>query len=132
MALAAENGRVRHPFGIRIRLLVAACDRDDVAPRPCIHTTRDRRALSARRALPYLGRVCRLLPACFGSACPGYGRTHYRRAGMSPAEAPTEGRHHERLLRLVLPFVVLALFIAAWHAVVAYYQLPPFKLPGPR
>jgi NitT/TauT family transport system permease protein len=51
---------------------------------------------------------------------------------MNPVAAPAEERRRERLLRLVLPFVVLALVIAAWHAVVAYYQLPPFKLPGPR
>jgi NitT/TauT family transport system permease protein len=50
---------------------------------------------------------------------------------MSFPAGPNEERQRERLLRLVLPFLVLALVIAAWHAVVAYWQLPPFKLPGP-
>jgi NitT/TauT family transport system permease protein len=51
---------------------------------------------------------------------------------MSPAAAPGEERQRERALRFALPFVVLALVIAGWHAVVVYYELPPFKLPGPR
>jgi NitT/TauT family transport system permease protein len=51
---------------------------------------------------------------------------------VSPAPAQHEERRlRERVLRLVLPFAVLALFVLAWHGVVSYYQLPPFKLPGP-
>jgi NitT/TauT family transport system permease protein len=50
---------------------------------------------------------------------------------MSPPVAPNEERQHEGFLRLVLPFVVLALIIVAWHAVVSIWELPPFKLPGP-
>src|SRR5213080_3139238 len=50
---------------------------------------------------------------------------------MSSVTAPREERQRERALRVALPFVVLALVLAAWHAVVVYYELPPFKLPGP-
>src|SRR5437879_4130982 len=51
---------------------------------------------------------------------------------MSPAPAPgEEERRRDRILRFVLPFVVLGVLIAAWHGVVSYWELPPFKLPGP-
>jgi NitT/TauT family transport system permease protein len=51
---------------------------------------------------------------------------------VSPAQAQHgERRLRDRVLRLVLPFAVLALFVVGWHGVVSYYQLPAFKLPGP-
>jgi NitT/TauT family transport system permease protein len=50
---------------------------------------------------------------------------------MSRPAGSNEERQRERLLRLVLPFLVLALVIATWHAVVSYWELPPFELPGP-
>jgi NitT/TauT family transport system permease protein len=37
----------------------------------------------------------------------------------------------ERALRLVMPVIALALAIGLWEAVVRYYELPPYILPGP-
>jgi NitT/TauT family transport system permease protein len=51
---------------------------------------------------------------------------------MSPAPAPgEEERRRDRILRFVLPFVVLGVLIVLWHGVVIYWELPPFELPGP-
>ena len=66
-SLRQDRG-VRHPFGVRVGLPLAAHRGDDAASRPCVHRARDRRALSARRALPHLRRLCRLLPAGVGRA----------------------------------------------------------------
>ena len=38
---------------------------------------------------------------------------------------------NERALRVALPILVLALFIACWHAVVRIFAIPPFVLPSP-
>ncbi len=37
----------------------------------------------------------------------------------------------ERALRTVLPVFVLVLVVAAWHAVVLVFAIPPYVLPGP-
>jgi len=37
----------------------------------------------------------------------------------------------ERLLRIALPLVLLALGVLAWHLVVALNEIPPYVLPGP-
>jgi NitT/TauT family transport system permease protein len=37
----------------------------------------------------------------------------------------------ERALRVALPVFVLVLTVAAWHAVVAVFAIPPYVLPGP-
>jgi NitT/TauT family transport system permease protein len=37
----------------------------------------------------------------------------------------------DRLLRVVMPIVVLALGVAAWQAVVQYKNIPPYVLPAP-
>ena len=37
----------------------------------------------------------------------------------------------ERALRTVLPVFVLVLVVAAWHAVVQVFAIPPYVLPGP-
>src|ERR1700678_3198586 len=68
MAGGGLYGRVRAPFGVRIGLSVEQ-DRGDVAAaRPGLHRTRRRCALSARRKLPHLGRICGLLPDRLGGA----------------------------------------------------------------
>ncbi len=74
LALAAQDRRVRHPFGVRIGLPLATHRRDDAASRPRLHRDRDRRALSARRALPHVGGLCRALPDRVGGAGAGDGR----------------------------------------------------------
>jgi NitT/TauT family transport system permease protein len=37
----------------------------------------------------------------------------------------------DRLLRTLLPILVLAAGVALWHLVVRFYDLPPYVLPGP-
>ncbi len=37
----------------------------------------------------------------------------------------------ERMLRVLLPIAVLALGVVLWDAVVRYYAIPPYVLPGP-
>ena len=63
VAGAAPHRDLRHPFGVRVGLSLAAHRGDDAAPGPRLRRDRDPGALSARRALPHLGRICRLLPA---------------------------------------------------------------------
>ena len=64
----AQDRHLRHPFGVRVGLSVAAGDRDDVAART--HRSRishrDRRAED--RGFSHLGRICRLLPQGFERA----------------------------------------------------------------
>ena len=96
-------------------LSVATHRGDDAAPGPRLHRDRDPGALPTRRALPHLGRLCRLLPPGRAGARPGDGRR-----GMS-----------ERALRIALPVFVLVLAVAAWHAVVKVFAIPPYVLPGP-
>jgi NitT/TauT family transport system permease protein len=38
---------------------------------------------------------------------------------------------NERVLRILLPILVLAAGVALWHLVVRLYELPPYVLPGP-
>ena len=102
----------------------------------------DRRALSARRALPHLGRLCRLLPA--------WSRRRWRtrsRQGAWPDGAPRAARggrerertrarsrmRSERVLRVLLPVAVLALERGrSGTLVVRINDIPPYILPGPR
>jgi NitT/TauT family transport system permease protein len=45
--------------------------------------------------------------------------------------APEPRRAGARLLQVALPLMLLALAVALWHAVVWWFALPPYKLPGP-
>jgi NitT/TauT family transport system permease protein len=47
------------------------------------------------------------------------------------AEQATPGRGSLRLIRILLPIVVLATGIALWEAVVRLNDIPPYVLPGP-
>jgi NitT/TauT family transport system permease protein len=51
----------------------------------------------------------------------------------SPRTEPafTRSEAHARLLRLVMPLLVLAAGVLAWHLVVHLNDLPPYVLPGP-
>jgi NitT/TauT family transport system permease protein len=48
---------------------------------------------------------------------------------MNPASSPRERR--DRVLRVVLPVVVLALGLAIWEAAVRALHIPPYVLPSP-
>jgi NitT/TauT family transport system permease protein len=47
------------------------------------------------------------------------------------AKPPGAGNGSARLVRILLPIVVLAAGIAAWDLVVRIYSIPPYVLPGP-
>jgi NitT/TauT family transport system permease protein len=47
------------------------------------------------------------------------------------AKPPGAGNGSARLVRILLPIVVLAAGIAAWDLVVRIYNIPPYVLPGP-
>ena len=48
-----------------------------------------------------------------------------------PSAMPPPGNGNARLMRIVLPVVVLAAGLVAWDLVVRLNQLPPYVLPGP-
>src|SRR5690242_6657870 len=41
------------------------------------------------------------------------------------------GSNRERVLRALLPLLVLGASVALWHLVVRIYDIPPYVLPGP-
>ncbi len=84
---------------------------------PRLHRACDRGALSARRGVPHLGRLC-------GHLSPDVGRAGARHGGG-------RRRMTDRVLRIVLPIVVLALGLAIWEAVVRLENIPPYVLPAP-
>jgi NitT/TauT family transport system permease protein len=49
------------------------------------------------------------------------------------AAKPKEDAHplRDRLLRILLPILVLAAGVELWHLVVRFYDMPPYVLPGP-
>src|ERR1700710_1050130 len=48
-----------------------------------------------------------------------------------PAAMPSAGNGSARLVRILLPIVVLAAGVAMWDLVVRINQIPPYVLPGP-
>ena len=89
VARARQDRGVRHPFGVRVGLSLAAHRGDDAAARPRLHRACDRCALSARRALPHLGAVRGVLPA----GLRGAGRRDAAGEGrMSATGKPRPGR----------------------------------------
>ena len=95
LARARQDRGLRHPFGIRIGLSVEPDRGDDAAAGPRLHRARNRRALSARPALPHLGGICRLLPAGVGGA----GGRHAVRGGTHERNtAATDGRPLDRVV----------------------------------
>src|SRR5690606_7509381 len=58
-----------------------------------------------------------------------------RKGQRRPARGGCDMRHHDampaRLARLLVPAAVGLLFLAAWEALVAIYDIPRFVLPAP-
>jgi NitT/TauT family transport system permease protein len=51
---------------------------------------------------------------------------------MNAAQAKEDMRPlRDRLLRILLPVLVLAAGVALWHLIVRFYDIPPYVLPGP-
>jgi NitT/TauT family transport system permease protein len=46
-------------------------------------------------------------------------------------ERATSAERNTRMVRILLPLVVLAAGVAAWHFVVRFNEIPPYVLPGP-
>src|SRR5262249_3632259 len=113
----AQHRDLRYALGVRVGLPLAADRRADPASRPRFHRDSYSGAVSARRKLPHLGGIGGLVPSGGAGA---RGRNDRGDAVMN-----------ERALRTVLPFFVLALVVACWHAVVRIFAIPPFVLPGP-
>src|SRR6185437_14305805 len=115
LARAQAHGDLRHPFGFRIGLSVAAHRGHDAAPRPRVCGTGDRRALSARRALPHLGGVRRLLPQGVGS----------------PGAGDGSGAMNEGIRRIVSPLLTLLYLLILWEGAVRFFAVPAYVLPAP-
>src|SRR5688500_2691785 len=128
MAQPAQDRHLRHAFGVRVGVSVAAGDRDERAPGP------DRRRVSTRsdgaagRGVSHLRRLRRLLPQGLQSA----GAVLSRAVGLmsallsppSVAEQANVGSRPFFLLRILLPVAVLAAGIAAWELVVRLNEIP--------
>ena len=99
---------------------------DGGAAGPRLHRSRDRRALPARPDIPHLGRLCRAVPPHLGGAQPSHGGGRRRMTQRSSAQ-----ERRDRVLRVVLPVIVLALSLAAWELVVRLANIPPYVLPAP-
>src|SRR5262249_21455112 len=127
LAIARQVRGVRHALRVRVRVSLRARRGDDAASGPDLQRVHHRRPASARRALPHLRRLCRVLPA-------GLGRPRARHGGGGMSEAKPNGETRpraDRALRVVLPIAVLALGVAVWGGIVHASALPPYVLPAP-
>src|ERR1044072_9185025 len=135
--------RVRHPFGIRVGLSLAAHCRDGGAARPRDGRPAQRSTLSARRPVPHVGRVCASLPRRLRDLEAGD-----RRMSEAVHPVPHDGTDSEarpvfaqerRILGLaastwtgiIAPVVIGIVMLAAWEAVVRIKGIPHYILPGP-
>ena len=111
------------------------------APRADRGRDRDRRALPARRGLPHVRALQRLLPR-------GVGRVALRHGGhlMSTmieddrviglqdeaiAEAAAQSDRRERVLRWAMPLGLILLVLGIWEIGVWWNETPHYILPGP-
>ena len=92
-----------------------------------------RRARAARRGIPDVGRICRLLPRRLaGAGAAASGAAGPMSALRTPPIAPgkADGRDLLRLMRILLPVVVLAVSIAALEPGRARQQHPALCAAG--
>src|SRR5205823_6172536 len=94
-----------------------------------------RYARAAGRGFPDLGRLCRLLP--HGLECAGAVICRTVRfmtsfdASPSSAARPEPDTRRLRMVRLLLPLLVLAAGVVLWELVVRLNNIPAYVLPGP-
>ena len=125
---ARHDGGVRHPLGVRIGLSVERIVVMTPRPGRVVHRARDRRAVSARPALPHLGGICRLLPA--GVAKHWRAPCRPRRDDESEHGPPTDARSIASCACCCRsPRSLLGVLI--WELVVRLREIPPYVLPGP-
>src|SRR3982074_936849 len=134
MAQFAQDRHLRHAFRIRVGVFVAAGDGNDIAARTPQCRGSHRRPRAARRVFSNVGRLCRLLPQGVARAGPVASRkarvmSSLQTPPLSAEQAAPDSRTL-RLVRILLPFVVLAAGIAIWGLVVRLNNIPPFVLPG--
>src|SRR5258708_5536559 len=132
MAQSAQDHHLRHAFGVRVGVFVAARNRDDIAARPHQCRVSHRHVRAAGRGFSYLGRLCRLLPQGLKRA--GSGAIRFMSSLQTPPLSAGQGVPESRAVRLVrilLPIIVLAVGIASWELVVRVNDIPPYVLPGP-
>ena len=97
VAQAAHDRHLRHPFGVRVGVSVAARDRDVAAARAHQCRISHRHAGAAGRGFPDVGRLCRLLPRSLEGA-----------DALLCGAAPAHELLHAILFAILLPVVVLA------------------------
>src|SRR5262249_46633983 len=125
MADARQDRRIRHPLGVRIGVPVEPHRGDDAAARASIRRDRDRRPLPARRKLPHLAGIRRLLPPRLRRACRSDGIRGCRMSSeRPPANEPREPGWRDNALRIALPVAVLALAVLAWDLAVRLSGTP--------
>ena len=132
VADARQDRGVRHPFGVRIGLPLAAHRGDDGrGPAASSPSCRSMRPIRATRKLPHLRRICRLLPQGLGSA----GARHDGRSRVmsDPRHAAPEGTSAltQRLCACCCRSLALALELACGTWWCASTAIPPYVLPGP-
>src|SRR4030088_1858127 len=134
MAKFAQDDHLRHAFRVRVGVSVTAGARHDLASGTHSRRIPDRRLGAARRRLPNLGGVCRILS--HGLECAG--AVLFRAGGIMsslqtplPAEPPGSENNALRLVRILLPIAALAAGVLAWELVVRLNNIPPYVLPGP-
>src|SRR3977135_1266708 len=135
MAQSAQDRHLRHAFRIRVGVFVATGDRNDIAARTPQCRGSHRRPRAARRGFSNVGRLCRQLPHGVARAGPVASRkarlmSSLQTPPLSAEQAAPDSRTL-RLVRILLPFVVLAAGIAIWELVVRLNNIPPHVLPGP-
>ena len=54
-----------------------------------------------------------------------------RQSGSPLSRGRAERHYRDRVLRIALPIIVLALGLALWEALVRIENIPPYVLPGP-
>src|SRR5882757_7350830 len=129
VAQPRQDRHLRHAFGVRIRLSVAARGGDDPAAGADRRGDPYRGRRTAVGRVQDLGRLCRLLSQGLGRA----GAVLCRADGaMSATPEKSEGEGSIlRGLRILLPAIVAVAGTAAWELLVRIYDIQPYVLPGP-
>jgi NitT/TauT family transport system permease protein len=110
---------LRDALRVRVGLSLAARDRDDGAAGPDRRRVSHHLAGAARRGIPHVGRICRILPRGLG------------RAGAVLCGADRRMKSPQSLVRFVLPVAVFAAGLVLWEAIVRINGIQPYVLPSP-
>src|SRR5262249_20181096 len=134
LAQPEEDRHLCHPFGVRVGLSFRARDCDDRAPGPYRRRDQDRDGRAARRGIPHLRRLWRILPQGLGGAGAILFQEIHAMSAAPNGRMPTAARGDGlafRILRIALPVIVAAAATGTWELVVRHYEIPPYVLPSP-